>query len=63
LDRHCQRRQKGPNLKELEQRISIDASFLQDIRKLTSPGTTLILTNARVSSQAHSALGFNSYRR
>jgi len=50
---------KGPNLKDLEQRISIDASFLQDVRQLISPGSTLILTNAPVGTQTHSAPGFN----
>jgi hypothetical protein len=48
---------KGPNLKDLEQRISIDASFLQDVCQLISPGTTLILTNAPVGTQTHSAPG------
>jgi len=46
-------------LKELENRISIDPSFLQDVRALIEPGTTLILTNAPVGSQTHSGSGFN----
>jgi hypothetical protein len=50
---------KAPNLKELENRISIDPSFLQDVRALIEPGTTLILTNAPVGSQTHSGSGFN----
>jgi L,D-transpeptidase catalytic domain len=50
---------KAPNLKELKDRISIDPSFLQDIRALIEPGTTLILTNAPVGSQTHSGSGFN----
>jgi hypothetical protein len=50
---------KAPNLKELEDRISIDSSFLQDVRALIEPGTTLILTNAPVGSQTHSGSGFN----
>jgi hypothetical protein len=50
---------KGPDLKDLEKRISVDASFLQDVRALIAPGTTLVLTNAPVSSQTHSAPGFN----
>ena len=50
---------KVPNLKELEDRISIDPSFLQDVRALIEPGTTLILTNAPVGSQTHSGSGFN----
>jgi hypothetical protein len=43
----------------LADRISIDPSFLQDVRALITPGTTLVLTNARVSSQTHSGPGFN----
>jgi hypothetical protein len=50
---------KAPNLKELKDRISIDPSFLQDVRALIEPGTTLILTNAPVGSQTHSGSGFN----
>jgi hypothetical protein len=50
---------KAPNLKELEDRISIDSSFLQDIRALITPGTTLVLTDLPVSSQTHSGNGFN----
>jgi hypothetical protein len=50
---------KAPNLKELASRISIDPSFLQDVRALITPGTTLVLTNAPVSSQTHSGPGFN----
>jgi len=50
---------KAPNLKELEDRISIDPSFLQDVRALIEPGTTLILTNAPVGSQTHSGSAFN----
>jgi hypothetical protein len=50
---------KPPNLKDLASRISIDPSFLQDVRSLVTPGTTLVLTNAPVSSQTHSGPGFN----
>jgi hypothetical protein len=50
---------KAPNLKELEDRISIDPSFLRDVRALIESGTTLILTNAPVGSQTHSGSGFN----
>ena len=50
---------KAPSLKDLEDRISIDPSFLQDVRALITPGTTLVLTNAPVSSQTHSGPGFN----
>jgi hypothetical protein len=34
-------------------------SFLQDVRALINPGTTLVVTNAPVSSQTHSEPGFN----
>src|SRR6202011_5674297 len=50
---------RPPNLKDLASRISIDPSFLQDIRALIAPGTTLVLTNAPVSSQTHSGPGFD----
>ncbi|HEY4781572.1 MAG TPA: hypothetical protein VIH54_07120, partial [Chthoniobacterales bacterium] len=50
---------KAPNLKDLEDRISIDSSFLQDVRALIAPGTTMIVTDAPVSSQTHSGSGFN----
>jgi L,D-transpeptidase catalytic domain len=50
---------KAPNLKQLQDRISIDPSFLQDVRALINPGTTLVLTNAPVTSQTHSGTGFN----
>jgi L,D-transpeptidase catalytic domain len=38
---------------------AIDASFLQDVRGLITPGTTLVLTNMPVNSQTHSGPGFN----
>jgi hypothetical protein len=50
---------KAPSLKNLEYRISIEPSFLQDVRALVIPGTTLVLTNARVSSQTQTGSGFN----
>lgn len=50
---------KAPNLKDLEKRISIAPSFLQDVRALITPGTTLVVTNAPVTSQTHSRPGFN----
>jgi L,D-transpeptidase catalytic domain len=50
---------RAPNLKDLANRISIDPSFLQDVRTLITPGTTLVLTNAPVSNQTHSGPGFN----
>jgi L,D-transpeptidase catalytic domain len=50
---------KPPNLKDLASRISIDPSFLHDVRGLITPGTTLVLTDAPVSSQTHSGPGFS----
>ena len=50
---------KAPNLKDLANRISIDSSFLQDVRAMISPGTTLVITDTPVSSQTHSGSGFN----
>jgi hypothetical protein len=50
---------RPPNLKDLATHISIDPSFLQDVRTLIAPGTTLVLTNAPVSSQTQSGPGFN----
>ena len=50
---------RAPDLKNLEDRISIDPSFLEDVRALITPGTTLVLTNAPVSSQTHTGPGFN----
>jgi hypothetical protein len=50
---------KAPNVKDLEDRISIDSSFLQDVRELITPGTTLVLTDTPVSSQTQSSPGFN----
>jgi hypothetical protein len=50
---------RAPNLKGLEDRVSIDSTFLQDVRAMIIPGTTLVLTDAPVSSQTHSGTGFN----
>ena len=50
---------KAPDLKDLQNRISINSSFLQDVRALIAPGTTLVLTDLPVSSQTHSGNGFN----
>jgi hypothetical protein len=50
---------KAPNLKDLEDRISINPSFQEDVRALIAPGTTLIVTSAPVGSQTHSGPGFN----
>src|SRR5258707_7730420 len=50
---------KAPNLKNLEDRISIDSSFLQDVRAIIIPGTTLVVTDAPVSGQTQSGPGFD----
>ena len=50
---------KAPNLKDLENRISVDSSFLQDVRAMITPGTTMVVTDAPVSSQTHTGPGFN----
>jgi hypothetical protein len=50
---------RAPDLKDLEKRISIDSSYLQDVRALIAPGTTLILTNAPMTSQTHSRPRFS----
>ena len=49
---------KAPNLKNIEDRISIDPSFLRDVRALIAPGTTLVLADLPVSSQIQSGSGF-----
>jgi hypothetical protein len=48
-----------PNLKELATRISIDPTFLANARKLITPGTSLIVTDAPVNATTRSSSGFN----
>lgn len=50
---------KPPKLKALEDHFSVDRSFLQSVRSLIKPGTTLILTDLSVSRQTMSGPGFN----
>jgi len=50
---------KAPKLKALEDHFSADRSFLQDIRDVITPGTTLILTDMPVNRQTMSGPGFN----
>ena len=50
---------KPPKLKALEDHFSVDRSFLQAVRSLIKPGTTLILTDMAVSRQTMSGPGFN----
>jgi hypothetical protein len=50
---------KAPDLKKVQERMSVDPSFAQDVQSLIGPGATLILTNAPVSGQTQSGTGFN----
>lgn len=50
---------KAPKLKALEDHFSADRSFLQDVRDVITPGTTLILTDMPVNRQTMSGPGFN----
>src|SRR5580704_1165932 len=49
----------APKLKALEDHFSADRSFLQDVRDVIAPGTTLILTDMPVNRQTMSGPGFN----
>jgi hypothetical protein len=48
-----------PNLKDLANRISIDPTFLANARRLITPGTSMIVTNAPVNATTRSSSGFN----
>jgi hypothetical protein len=48
-----------PDIKELAERVTMSGEFLEHARTAVSPGTTLIITDVRVSAQTHSASGFN----
>ena len=47
-----------PNLKDLANRISVDPTFLANARKLITPGTSLIVTDAPVNARTRSSSGF-----
>jgi hypothetical protein len=49
----------APNIKELVKRLVVAPEFLEKARGIVSPGTTLIITDVRVSRQTHSGSGFN----
>ena len=49
----------APDIKELAERVTIAREFLEHARTAISPGTTLIITDVRVSAQTHSGSGFN----
>jgi hypothetical protein len=48
-----------PDIKELAKRVTIAPEFLEHARAIVSPGTTLIVTDVRVSGQTRSGPGFN----
>ena len=50
---------RRPNLKDLASRMSVDATFLANARKLITPGTSLIVTDAPVNARTRSSSGFN----
>jgi hypothetical protein len=50
---------RRPNIKDLAKRVTIPPAFLEDVRALITPGTTLIVTDQPVSGRTHSAPGFN----
>jgi L,D-transpeptidase catalytic domain len=50
---------KAPKLKDWENRIAINPSFLQDLRGIIGPGTTLVLTDTPVNNQTQSGPGFD----
>ena len=48
-----------PKLKDLATRMSVDPTFLANARKLITPGTSMIVTNAPVNATTRSSSGFN----
>ena len=52
-------RARAPDIKELAKRVTIAPECLEHLRAAVSPGTTLIITDVRVSGQTHSGSGFN----
>jgi len=49
---------RRPNIKDLAKRVAIPPAFQQVVQALITPGTTLIVTDQRVSPHTHSAPGF-----
>jgi hypothetical protein len=49
---------RAPELKELANHVTIAPEFLEHVRAAVSPGTTLIITDVRVSGATHSESGF-----
>jgi hypothetical protein len=52
-------RARAPDIKELAKHVTIPPEFLGHARAAVSPGTTLIITDVRVSGQTRSGSGFN----
>jgi len=52
-------RRRAPYIKDLSKRVTIAPEFLEHLRATVSPGTTLIVTDVRVSRQTRSGSGFN----
>jgi hypothetical protein len=52
-------RTRAPGIQELAKSVTIAPKFLEDARAAVSPGTTLIITDVRVSGQTRSGSGFN----
>jgi hypothetical protein len=50
---------RAPDVKEVAKRVTIAPEFLEHARAAVSPGTTLIITDVRVSGQTRSGSGFN----
>jgi hypothetical protein len=50
---------RRPDLKHLANRMSVDPTFLANARKLITPGTSLIVTDAPVNARTRSSSGFN----
>jgi L,D-transpeptidase-like protein len=49
----------APDIKGLATRVAIAPEFLEHARTAVVPGTTLIITDLRVTEQTHSGSGFN----
>jgi hypothetical protein len=52
-------RTRAPDIKKLANQVTIPPEFLERARTAVSPGTTLIITDVRVSGQTRSGSGFN----
>ena len=59
LDRELRPRPARRTSRNWPKRVTIAPEFLEHSRTAVSPGTTLIITDVRVSAQTHSEPGFN----